>query len=150
MMKYLFSNPKAALLFVVGILVSTMLLVGSEEDEGLLVKAVDDVAEQRKGLNPAAPPVANGPRVEVDAPLERQNWDTFNSDPIAPSPVSDDGLVDRANGVDLSPSLPSPLDPNSDGESGRPVLTEVPQGDGPGDVIGILGPESGDPNVVDN
>ena len=149
MMKYLFSNPKAALLFVIGTVLSTMLLIGSEDQEGLLSQAVGDVAEQREGfkrdiaeLDQLGANGDRGPRVRVSDEPENQNWDEFNSDPIEASPMSDDSLIDPASGFEPSPDMPSPMEPSPDSDG--PARRVGPSDDlAGGEIVRVLAPEEG-------
>ena len=120
MMKYLLSNPKAALGFVAVTCVSTVMLIGSEDDEGLLAQAVEEAQGQGAAFDREAASLGrrddtglfggSGPGVQTE-PAEP--WGEFATDgPVAPLPEYDDSLIDQATGYDPTPSGPTPFDPS--------------------------------------
>lgn len=110
----LFQNPKRALIFVAGTLVSVAVLVGPEGDEGALLTAADEI--RREGQRTQYVPEIDSNRPDpIENRRERQTEYAF---------TPDEELIDDAQGFDPTPDWGEPVDttpairdPDGDGEA---------------------------------
>lgn len=89
----MFKNSKAALLFVGMTLLSVIILVGWEDNEGALLKAASDIEKQRSMMN-----------AELDGPNAETGVAGFAPrDPRLQTFTPDEELIDQASGYDPTP-----------------------------------------------
>ena len=96
---YMFKSSKGALLFVAVTMLGVLTLVGTEDNEGALLKAAADIEKQRNMMN------ADQSGQHVDLAPEgfassRQGTLEF---------TADDDLIDDATGFDPTPEYEAPL-----------------------------------------
>lgn len=92
MSKGLFQSPKKALLFVGATMLSVVVLIGPEGEEGALVQAADR-------LDQASSPGFE-PQPVTSRPTQSQTPPQFEEDP---GWLSDDDLIDDTSGFDPTP-----------------------------------------------
>lgn len=96
---YMFRNAKGALFFAAVTMLGVVGLIGSEDNEGALLKAASEIERQQALANEDAqqeqePPPTQGFAQEDQAPLE------FSTD---------EELIDSAQGLDPAPDIEAPL-----------------------------------------
>lgn len=96
---YMFKNSKGALLFVGMTLFGAAMLIGSEDNEGALLKAAADIEKQREAMN-ADREIANRDSTP-------QGFASANPAELKFTPDAD--LIDDATGYDPTPEIEKPL-----------------------------------------
>lgn len=96
---YMFKSPKGAIVFVVVTLLGVTMLVGTEENEGALLKLADDFEKHGEAMQ-------SDRRIQYSdsAPI---GFASKNSEPS--EFASDEELIDDASGFDPTPELEPPL-----------------------------------------
>ena len=122
----IFKGPKGALIFMGVTMLSVALLVGTEDDEGALVAAADELGRDSSGYEPEDA----GRRLQSPAPRSPAPARRF----AAPTPdstifASDEELLDDASGFDPNPEPLPQLQPepqfDSSPMSGEGVVVET-------------------------
>lgn len=104
MAKGLFESPKKALLFVGMTVLSVVMLVGTEDEQGALVKAASTIdspeVDYSDGVERFGPPPSQQAQAETDIDMS-----SFGSD---------EDLIDTAEGFDPTPDEIEPYEPETD------------------------------------
>lgn len=98
---FMFRNAKGALFFAVATMLGAAMLIGSEDNEGALIRTAEELERQKA----QAEDVGSGGR---DLP-PAQGFATADEAQLEFS--SDEDLVDQAQGFDPSPDIEPPLIP---------------------------------------
>lgn len=104
MAKGLFESPKKALLFVGMTMFSVAMLVGTEDEEGALIKAASAI--DPGGQAPDARYMGNTP--------SQDRADPYRDDAPPTVFASDEELIDSAEGFDPTPEGVEPYEPETD------------------------------------
>jgi len=96
---YMFKSSKGALLFVAVTMLGVVTLVGTEDNEGALLKAAADIEKQRNMMN------ADQSDQLVD--LAPEGFASSRTGALEFS--SDEDLIDDASGFDPTPEYEAPL-----------------------------------------
>lgn len=108
----MFKGPKGALIFMGMTLLSVIILVGTEDDEGALVTAADELSQDREQFEAATSNQA--PETNRELPPARSvPGPTIEMDEF----VAEDEFIDDTTGFDPSPIIEAPFDngqPSSD------------------------------------
>lgn len=96
---YMFKSSKGAILFVVVTIFGAAMLIGSENNEGALIKAAADIEKQREMIN-AERSFARSENAPV-------GFASGNTQPLEFTP--DEDLIDDATGFDPTPEPQLPL-----------------------------------------
>lgn len=119
MSRTLFENSKAALAFAAVTLVGAVAMVGSSDNEGVLPRVAEGLAEQTGNAGEAAPapaPTAEG-AAQTSAPVENAQSETPVFGDYAPAPDSKaPQMIGPAHPSQVSPAPQAPgpggLDPS--------------------------------------
>lgn len=97
----MFRNAKGALLFAVVTILGAATLIGSEDNEGALIRAAEDLERQKAQAEDADSGDGDSPPAEGFAPVDEAQLE-FSSD---------EDLIDSAQGFDPAPDIEPPLIP---------------------------------------
>lgn len=98
---FMFRNAKGALLFAAMTMLGVAMLIGSEDSEGALIRAAEELERQKAQAEDAAPGDGDLPPAEGFA----------SADEVQLEFSSDEDLVDSAQGLDPAPDIEPPFIP---------------------------------------
>lgn len=99
MRSFMFRNAKGALFFAVTTMLGAAMLIGSEDDEGALLKAASEIERQQALADLAGPEDQNPPPTQGFAQEDQAQLE-FSTD---------EELIDSAQGLDPAPDIEPPL-----------------------------------------
>lgn len=97
----MFRNAKGALFFAAVTVLGAAMLIGSEDNEGALIRAAEDLERQKAQAEDARADSGSLPPAQGFAPADEAQLE-FSSD---------EELVDSAQGLDPSPDIEPPFIP---------------------------------------
>lgn len=98
---FMFRNAKGALLFAAMTMLGVAMLIGSEDNEGALIRAAEDLERQKVQAEDVDSGAGELPPAQGFAPADEAQLE-FSSD---------EDLIDPAQGLDPAPDIEQPLIP---------------------------------------
>lgn len=123
MAKGLFASPKKALAFAGMTVFAVVMLVGTKDDQGALVKATSSIDQTDARL-------ASQRELEK---IERQRRDSGWQESDISGFADDDDLIDTAEGFDPTPEAVIPYEPETNLGASDAQVVRVEDGDGSGE-----------------